>query len=105
FGRELEIRPLDDRIHRARLLAETAIDALHHIDVVAHRAPRSVIAAGSRLDGDRLRRADRLAELAGDAALLAIGIAAQRVLAAEAWAERPLLMRVVQRRLGRKELP
>ena len=44
-----------------------------------------VIAARPRLDGDRLRRTDRLAEFAGDTALLAVGIAAQCVLAAKAW--------------------
>lgn len=42
-----------------------------------------------------LRRADGLAELAGDAALLAGGVAPQHVLAAEARADRALLKRVV----------
>src|SRR6201999_2610342 len=72
FGSELEVRPLDDGVHRAGLLAETAVDALHHIDVVARGAARAVIAARAGLDGDGLRRADRLAELAGDAALFAV---------------------------------
>src|SRR4051812_8741470 len=84
FCRELEIRSLDDGVDRAGLLAEAAIDALHHVDVVAHRAACAVVAPRAGLDGDRLRRADRLAQLAGDAAFLAIGIAAQRVLAPEA---------------------
>ena len=104
LGRELEIRPLDDGVDRAGFLAEAAIDALHHVDVVAHRAARAVVAARAGLDGDRLGRADRLAELAGDAALLAVRIAAQRMLAAEARAERPLLERIVERRLRREEL-
>src|SRR3990167_3867361 len=80
--RKLEIRPLDDRIDRTRLLAETAIDALHHVDVVTRRASRPVFARlGFNRDG--LRRADRLAQLARDAALFAARIPAQRMLAPE----------------------
>src|SRR5687768_12547866 len=71
LGRELEVRALDDRIDRAGFLAETAIDALGHVDVVAGRAAAAV-AARLGLDGDGLGRADRLAELAGDAALFAV---------------------------------
>src|ERR1700712_2042657 len=84
LGREFEIRSLDDGIDRAGLLAQPAIDALHHVDVVAHGAAGAVIAARTGLDGDRLRRADRLAQLAGDAALFAVRIAAQHMLATEA---------------------
>src|SRR6478609_7912131 len=91
LGGELEVRPLDDRIHRAGLLAEAAVDALGHVDVVARR-PAAPVLARLGVDGDRLRRADRLAELAGDAPLLAVGIAAQRVLAAEPRRQRPLLV-------------
>ena len=96
LGGELEIRALDDGIDRAGFLAEAAIDALRHVDVVARGAAAAVLARLG-LDGDGERRADRLAELAGDAALLAVGIAAQRMLAAEARAERALLVRVVHR--------
>src|SRR6202158_3998053 len=81
LGREFEIRSLDDGVDRTGLLAQTAIDALHHVDVVAHGAAGAVVAARTGLDGDRLRRTDRLAQLAGDAALLAVGVAAQRVFA------------------------
>src|SRR5262245_40394584 len=95
LGRELVIGALDDGIDRAGLLAEAAIDALHHVDVVARGASGAVIAPRPRLDGDRLGRADRLAQLAGDAALLAIGIAAQRVLAAEARRQLTLLEGIV----------
>jgi hypothetical protein len=104
LGRELEVRPLDDGVHRARLLAQPAIDAFHHVDIIAGGAPRAVGAARPRLDGDGLRRADRLAQLAGDAALLAVRIAAQRVLAAEARRDRALLERIVQRRLRFEEI-
>src|SRR5215831_2491396 len=87
LGRELEVRPLDDGIDRAGLLAQAAVDALGHVDVVARGAPAAVIARLG-LNGDRLRRAHRFAQLARDAALLAVGIAAQRVLAAEARGDR-----------------
>src|SRR5690606_2661787 len=101
---ELEIRPLDDGIHRARLLAEAAIDALHHVDVVARGAARTVVAARPRLDGYGLRRADRLAQFAGNAALLAVRIAPQRMLAAEARADRVLFEGIVHGRLRPKEI-
>src|SRR6202035_324774 len=78
---EFEIRPLNDRVDRAGLLAIAAINALRHVDVVARRAAAAVFARLG-LDGDRQRGTDRLAQLAGDAALLAVGVAAQRVLAA-----------------------
>src|SRR6202012_1347058 len=93
LGGELEVRALDDGIDRAGLLAHAAIDAFDHVDVVAGGAPRAAV------DGDRLRGADRLAQLAGDAALLAVGIAAQRVLAAEARRQHALLVRIVERGL------
>src|SRR5204863_4083228 len=35
LGREIHVRPLDDGIDRAGLLAQAAIDALGHVDVVA----------------------------------------------------------------------
>ena len=76
LGREFEIRSLDDGIDRTGFLAKAAIDAFHHVDVVANGAPGAVVAARTGLDGDRLRRADRLAQLAGDATLLAVRIAA-----------------------------
>src|SRR6478609_9413103 len=40
----LEDVRLDDRIHRAALLAEAAEDALGEVDVVARGAPRAVVA-------------------------------------------------------------
>src|ERR1700688_296594 len=64
LGREFEIRPLDDGIDRTGLLTQPAIDAFHHVDVVAHGTAGAVVAARAGLDRDRLRRADRLAELA-----------------------------------------
>ena len=60
LGGELEVRPLDDGIHRTGLLAEAAVDALRHVDVVARGAPAAVLARLG-LDGDGERRTDRLA--------------------------------------------
>src|ERR1700730_7292481 len=97
LGGELEVGALDDGRDRAGLLAEAAIDAFRHVDVVARGAAAAVVARLG-LDGDRECRTDRLAELAGDAALLAIGVAPERVLAAKARAERPLLVGIVHRR-------
>src|SRR5271165_3291753 len=99
LGRKFEVRPLDDGVYRACLLAHAAVDAFRHVDVVARRAARAVIAARAGLDRDRLRRADRLAELAGDAALFPVRVAAQSVFSPEARRERRLLVRIVQRRL------
>src|SRR5262245_45602922 len=84
LGCVLEVGTFDDGVDRARLLAQPAVDALHHVDVVARGAPGAVVAARPGLDGDGLGWADCLAQLAGDAALLAVGVAAQRVLTAEA---------------------
>src|SRR6185437_12558596 len=80
LGRKFEIRPFDDRVDRAGFLAETAINALHHVDVVARRPPRAVVPARTRFDSDGLRRANRLAQLAGDAALFAVRVAPERML-------------------------
>src|SRR3978361_1772664 len=72
LGREFEVRSFDDGIDRTGLLAQSAIDALAHVDVVPRGAAGAVVAARAGLDGDRQRRTDRLAQLAGDAALLAV---------------------------------
>ena len=95
---------LDDRVDRASFLAEATINALDHVDVVAGGPARAVIAPRSRFDGDGLRGADRLTELTGDAPFLAVGVSAQRVLAAKARRDRPLLKRVIQRRLWLEEI-
>src|SRR5689334_23313045 len=87
----LEDARLDDGVDRAGFLAQPAEDALGEVDVVARGAARSV-GALLGLDGDRERGAHRLAQLARDAALLAVRVAAQRVQAAEARADRGLLL-------------
>jgi hypothetical protein len=78
----LENAGLDDGIDRAGFLAEAAEDALGQVDVVARGAPTAVALLGG-FDGDRHCRADCLAQLAGDAALFAVRVAAQGMQAAE----------------------
>src|SRR5438477_463855 len=58
-----------DGVHRARFLAKAAVDALEQIDVVATR-PARAIRGDFGVDRDTDRRTHRLAELAGNAALL-----------------------------------
>lgn len=53
FGGELEVGPFDDRVHRAGLLTEAAVDALGHVDVVAGGATTAV-RPFLGLDGDGL---------------------------------------------------
>lgn len=74
---------LDNGVHGAALLAETAVDAFGHVNIITGGAATSILALLS-LNGDRLGRADGLAELAGDASLLAGGVAAQGVFTTEA---------------------
>ena len=64
-------------------MAETAVDALGHIDIVACGPPAAVHTLLG-LDSDSLRRADGFAELAGNAALLASRVPPQGVLTTEA---------------------
>src|SRR5690606_1025321 len=95
---------LDDRVHRARLLAEAAENALEQVDFVARGAPRVVLALFG-IDGDGQRRTHGLAQLAGDAAFFAVRGAAQRVPPAEARGPRARLHRVPPRVLGVPEAP
>jgi hypothetical protein len=74
---------LYDSINRAALLAKTAVDALCHVDVVSCCPPAAVHTLLG-LNRDSLRRADGLAELAGNAALLSCRVSSQSVLASEA---------------------
>src|SRR5262249_37844011 len=104
LGRKLEIGTFDNGVDGTGLLAKSAVDAFDHVDVVACGSTRTVVAARSRLDGDCLCRTDRLAQFAGDAARLAIGITAERVLAAKARRELPLLERIIERGLGLEEV-
>ena len=56
-GGVLKVGPLNDGIHRTCLLAEAAVDALCHVNVVAGGPPATVLPLLS-LDRDRLRGAN-----------------------------------------------
>lgn len=90
LGGVLGVGALDNGVHGARLLAEAAVDALGHVDVVAGCAAGAV-GALLGLDGDGLGWADGLAQLAGNASLLTGRVAAQGVLATEAGRDGALL--------------
>ena len=93
----------DNGIHRAGLLAEATVNALEEIDVVACCAPGAVLAL-FRLDGDGERRTHGLAQLAGDAAFLPVGVAAQGMQPAEAARLRGLLLRVLHGELAPEQV-
>lgn len=75
-------------------MAKSTVNALCHVDIVARGTTRSVGTLLS-LDRDGLGRADGLAQLAGDAALLTGGIATESVLATETGGDGALLEGVV----------
>lgn len=81
---------LNNSIHGAALLAVTAVNALGHVDIVTGR-PAASVHTLFRLNSDSLGRADGLAELAGNAAFLAGGIATQGMLTAETGRDGTLL--------------
>src|SRR5438034_1827119 len=78
---------LDNRVDRAGFLTEAAKNAFGQVDVIARGAAAAVVPY-VRFNRDRQCRANRLAEFAGNAALFAVFIAAQRVQAPEARAKR-----------------
>ena len=66
----------NDRIDRARLFAKTAINTLEQVDVIACCTSCTII-TNVGFDRNRQRRANRLAQLARDAAFLTVRITAQ----------------------------
>merc|ERR1719352_1730880 len=91
---ELKVGSLHDGVDRARLLAETAVDALGHVNVVSRGSPGPVAPLLS-LNCDCLGGTDGLTELAGNAPLLPAGVPSQSVLSAEPWGQGPLLEGIV----------
>src|SRR5512139_1113416 len=103
FAVVFEDARLDDGIDRAGFLAEAAEDALGEVDVVARGATGAVDAL-FRFDGNGERRTNRFAQLAGDAALLAVWVAAQRMQATEARRLRRFLLRELHGDLAREQV-
>lgn len=81
---------LHNGINGAALLAVSTVDALGHIDIITGRTAAAVLTL-LRLNGNSLGRADGLAELASNAALLTSGVATQGVLTAETGGDGTLL--------------
>ena len=74
--RELEVRALNDGIHGTSLLAEAAVNAFGHVDIVSSCATRAVLSF-LRIDRDRLRGTYCLAKLTSDTTFLSAGITTQ----------------------------
>jgi hypothetical protein len=90
FASAVSKRTLHNGINGAALLAQSAVDALCHVDVVTCGPPAAVHALLS-LDRDSLRRADGLAELAGNATLFSCRVSSESVFTSEAGRDRALL--------------
>ena len=81
---------LNNGIDWAALLAESAVDALGHVDIIACGPPATVHALFG-LDCDGLCRANGFAELASNATLLTGRVPSQGMFASEAGRNRALL--------------
>ena len=103
LGRIFKVWSFDHCIHGARFLAETTINALRHINVVARRSATTIVARFA-LDSDSLRRAYSLAKFACDTPLFPVGIAPQCMLTPETRAQRVFFVRVIYRHLGLEEI-
>jgi len=78
----LEVRSFDDGIDGTGFLAETAEDALSHIDVILGGTARA-IGTGLRFNCDGKSRAGSLTKLAGNTSLLSSGVTSESVLSSE----------------------
>ena len=99
FRRKLKVGSFHDGIDRTGLLAETAVDAFRHVDVIPG-SPAGTVLSLLGVDGDGLRRAGSLTQLACDTTLISRGVPPQSMLATETWTELPFLKRVVDRNFG-----
>ncbi len=95
FSGKFEIRAFYNGINWTGFLTQTAIDALHHVNIVTCCSPAS-IPAWFGFYGDGLGRTDGFAQLAGDAALFTVGITAQRVLTAKPRRKGSFFIRIIQ---------
>jgi hypothetical protein len=103
IGGALKIRPFHKGIHGASLLAKAAVNALGHINLKACGAAAAIFPLDG-FNGDGPCRANSLAELAGNAAFLPTGVAAQGMLTPKAWTNFSLLVGVHQRYFGFKKV-
>ncbi len=96
---KLVVGSLHNGVHRTGLLAESTVDALGHVDIVSCGTTGPVL-AGLGLDRNGLSGANRLAELARNAALVARGVSPQGVLSAESGTQVAPFVGVVDGDLG-----
>ena len=97
--RVFKVRAFNNSVNWASFLAESAEDALGHVDVVLGRATRA-IRPWLRLNRDGESGARGLAQLASNASLFTGWVPAQSVLASEHGGERTLLPRVMEHMIG-----
>ena len=86
FGSKFVVRAFHNGIDRTCLLAEPAINALGHINVVPS-GPTGAVFAGLGLDRNGLGGTDRLTKLAGDTPFVSRGVSPQCVFPTKAWAQ------------------
>jgi hypothetical protein len=89
LGSVLGVGRLNDGVDGARLLAETAVNALGHVDIVLGGSAGSISSLLS-LNGDGLGGANSLAELASNTSLFARGVSSESVLTTESGRDRAL---------------
>lgn len=97
--RKQRILTFNNGIDRAALLAVSTVDALGHINIVSGGSSASIFTLLG-FNGDGLRRANGLTELASNAALLTGWVAAEGVFTTESWGDRALLEGVENRVSG-----
>mmetsp|Transcript_21823 Transcript_21823/g.51769 ORF Transcript_21823/g.51769 Transcript_21823/m.51769 type:complete len:249 (+) Transcript_21823:122-868(+) len=98
FGCEFVVWTLHNGIDGTRLLAESAVDALGHIDIVTSGSTSTVF-TGFGLDSDGLGGADCLTEFARDTAFISGGVSSKGVLPAESGTQVTSLVGVVDSHL------
>ena len=100
----LKVGSFDNGIDGAGFLAESAEDALSHVDIILG-SPSRAIGARLTFNLDCKGRAGGLAQLASNASLFTSGVATERMLTTEHGGEWSLLPRVVDDVIGLEGTP
>lgn len=85
-------------------MKEEEIDEFKNIDVIEKSKEGEVVEEREGIDGDGMRREDRLEKIEGDEELLKVRIKEKRMLEKKERREREILMRIVKSRIGREEM-
>jgi len=86
---------MENKANATNLLAEAAVNALGHVDIVTSGTTRA-IQTRFGLNSDGLSGADGFAKLASNAAFLTGGVTSEGMLTTEARRERGLFERIVE---------